>query len=107
MPESSVLGIRDSRTAGDVRFLAFFDIIQEKAKRSSSVFFLDSGEGRELETPEMSCEDLSGWLVPISKANEFEPRWRQGWDSMTEEDDDMFCFVRWQQKGDTITVVFD
>ena len=107
MQESSVLGIKDSRTAGDTRFLPFFDIVQKTAAAKDSVFFLDSGEGRELETPQMSCEDLSGWLVPRFKVSEFEPRWRQGWNSMTKEDTKMFCFARWKQKGDTITVVFD
>ena len=59
------------------KFLKFWAIVQGSAHRENSVFFLDCGEGREFETPDMEGEDLSGWLVPSNLADEFERTWKQ------------------------------
>ena len=41
----------------------------------NSKFFMDCSEGREIETDEISGEDISGWLIPMSQVLEFEKEW--------------------------------
>ena len=43
----------------------FDSLVAKTAKENGSVFFVDSGEGRELETETMSGEGLFGWLMQI------------------------------------------
>ena len=39
------------RTQENSKFLSFWKIVQEEASKRDSVFFLDSGEGNEIEPP--------------------------------------------------------
>ena len=51
------------RTQENMKFLAFFKLVQEAASELNSVFFLDSGEGNLFKDDNIECEDLSGWLI--------------------------------------------
>lgn len=63
--------------ARDEKFLRFFALVQEEAKRHGGVFFLDYDGICEFENDEIMCEELHGWLIPEEKADEFEAAWRQ------------------------------
>ncbi len=61
------------------KFENFFTLIQSKMSISNAVFFLDAGEGtNEFETDCMEGEDLIGWVIPQSMADEFEAKWLAG-----------------------------
>ena len=91
-----MLGLRTQETN---KFISFFELVQKKAAGEKSVFFLDSGDGNELEG-----ENLQGWLIPLSKVEEFEKIWKE-----RKEDDkfiDFFCWVEWFDNRGNIDVRF-
>ena len=47
------------RTQENSKFLNFWKIVQEEASKRNSVFFLDSGEGNEIETPEINPYNIA------------------------------------------------
>jgi len=78
-------------------------LLLEAAKALDCVFFDDCGEGHGLETDTVFYEDVSGWLIPIERRNEFEstPDKRNGmWD-------DFFVFAEWRKDGDDIKIDFN
>lgn len=92
------------RTQESKKFVRYFSIVQNKALEKKSVFFLDSGDGKEFETDEMEGENLQGWLVPFERVEEFESKWLK-----KEEDDkfiDFFCFVEWEKTENNIEIKF-
>lgn len=96
-----MLGLRTQETN---KFIAFFELVQKKASEKDCVFFLDSGDGNEFETDTMEGETLQGWLVPKTKAAEFEKVWNDN-----KEDDawtDFFCWAEWNRKNGNIDVTF-
>ncbi|MCL2749518.1 MAG: hypothetical protein FWE96_00705 [Coriobacteriia bacterium] len=60
MRVTSVLGIKYEDTATDEKFVRFFKLVQQQAEREGCVFFMDSGEGREIITEDLDGEDASG-----------------------------------------------
>ena len=52
-------------------FMKYWEIVQEKARSLQSIYFLDSGEGREYFGNGIEAEDVSGWLIPEDKVTEF------------------------------------
>lgn len=96
-----MVGLRTQETS---KFKNFFKLVQDRANERNCVFFLDSGDGNEFETESMEGENLQGWLVPQSKADEFENIWRNN-----EEDDEwveFFRWVEWQNQNGIIDVKF-
>lgn len=96
-----MLGLRTQETN---KFNSFFKLVQKKAAERKSVFFLDSGDGNEFETETMEGENLQGWLVPLSKVDEFEKIWKEH-----REDDkfiDFFCWVEWFDNRGDIDIKF-
>lgn len=93
MPKSNVLGIRVESDASDKGFVNFFNLIQAEANRQGCVFFCDSGEGHELITEKFDGEDLSGWLVPINEAAEFEKKYNE-W-KVGKEADEFMRIAKW------------
>ena len=63
-----MVGIRSQENN---KFVCFFERLQKEADNNGCVFFLDCGEGREFSTDILEGEDLTGWLIPKSKADEF------------------------------------
>lgn len=60
------------RTKEDKKFIKFFDLVQKKAREVNSVFFLDSGECKDIEFEDLIIDEISGWLIPINISDEFE-----------------------------------
>ncbi len=106
---SEMTGIREIDSTMDERFLRFFSIVQNSAKDQGRVFFLDCGEGHDLITDEIDCEDLSGWLIKEDDVDEFEPLWLElRWDELPGRFDTDMVMARWDGTGpDNITVSFD
>lgn len=100
--------MRGLKTQEGSKFEEFWKVVQNTAKSQGKVFFLDTGEGRELITDTMEIEDLSGWLVPENQADEFEKEWLQGKDRIWNSDqwDNHFRFAIWHKKGSTVSVEF-
>ena len=96
-----MLGLRTQETN---KFEKFIELIQNEATKKEKVFFLDAGDGRDFETNDMEGEDLTGWLIPLSKVDEF----KKVWEKAEVDDDwiDFFIFVSWKKKGSRITITF-
>jgi len=85
--------------------LKFWDIIQQKAKEQHKTFFLDCGEGNEFENQEIECENLSGWLIPDDKLEEFQKVFTTN--TISDEWEDTVAFVSWSFKEGNIMVEFE
>ena len=64
-------GLRTQATESKA-FLRFFELVQEAANDLESVFFLDTGDCKDIPYKDMELDDLFGWLVPRDKASSFE-----------------------------------
>ena len=81
------------RSLENDKFLNFFDIVQKYASKKNSAFFLFCGEGNNFETETLDGEDLSGWLVPMDRLNEFEELYHA--DADLDDWADYFIFAIW------------
>lgn len=59
----------------NIEFENFFALVQNKAKENSKVFFLCNGEGKLATYDKYEMEDMTGWLISIELANQFEKEW--------------------------------
>ena len=92
------------RTQESNEFNKFFELVQKAAKKLGKVFFLDCEDGNDGVVEGLEVCNLSGWLIPKDKANEFEKIWKR-----EEEDDywsDFICLVRWKEENG-IKISFD
>lgn len=94
------------RTQENDKFLRFWDMVQECAAKTDSVFFLDCGEGNEFENAEMEGEELTGWLIPNDKVKEFDAEFRRG-GSIDDKWADFLASVYWRQKNGKIEVTVE
>ena len=95
------------RTQENSKFLNFWKIVQEEDSKKDSVFFLDSGEGNEIETAEINAEDLSGWLIPKCQVDEFNNLFQSfNSDAISKRFDKFYRIVSWQKKHDLFYVIF-
>ena len=70
--------MRGSKTQEGEKFIAFFRMAQEEARKRHSVFFLECGEGNDFSADSIEGEDLRGWLIPENQADQFERIWLNG-----------------------------
>ena len=89
--------MRGLRTQEGSKFERFFALVQAEAEKENGVFFLDSGDGNSFSTETIEGEDLMGWLIPKSEADEFE-RLFSAWDNIPDKWKDRFCWVLWENK---------
>ncbi len=94
------------RTCEGEKFERFFELVQKEALKQGKVFFLDSGEGHDFDNGFMEGENISGWLIPTEKADEFEKEYMkihddpEGWY-------DYFCWAEWEnEENPKITFVW-
>jgi hypothetical protein len=110
MKESRVQGLKYENDMQDKKFVRFFDTVQAEARKQNRVFFIDTGEGNEIVTENINCEDLSGWLIPPEDIAEFEPQWanERAWHTIDDRFHESFVFARWSMsdEGD-VKVWFD
>lgn len=81
------------RTQENIKFMKFFEIVQDAAKEKGCVFFLDAGDGRDFETPLLEGEDLMGWLIPENKVDDFKKEWEAG--DVSDDWSDFFMWAIW------------
>ena len=87
------------RTTEDARFIPFFTAIQKEAGKSSSVFFLDCGEGHSFFGERIICTDCSGWLIPMEMAEEFNKQF-SAFEEIEEKWDEFSAWVSWSGNCD-------
>ncbi len=92
--------MRGLRTNESEKFLKYFSIVQAAACELGKIFFFDTGEGHDIITNELEGEYLSGWLIPIEKASEFEKLWESWNVDGNEAWDQYYCFAEWTNNGD-------
>ena len=93
------------RTQENVKFTAFFRVVQKAADSMGKVFFPDCGEGNQFEDETIECEDLSGRLVDRKDAEEFEKVFASN-EEIPEKWDDFGTFVSWESNGGQIRILF-
>lgn len=96
--------MRGLRRQEDSRFERFFKLVQAEAEKQGCVFFLDCGEGRDIETDTLSGEDLSGWLISSTEAGQFEQAFLEG--GNLETWDACIVFAIWHVEPSGVTIHF-
>ena len=91
--------VYEEASSSDPAFEKYFSLVREKANSLNSVFFIQAGDGHDLEEDGMRGEDLWGWLIPISLADRFENLWAHGYRE-GEWDEDYFCCAEWRKTND-------
>ncbi len=89
-----MLGLRTQESS---KFNNFFSIVQNAAQNQGCVFFADAGDGRDFETDFLEGEDISGWLIPNEKADEFTPLWEAG--DVPDDWSEFFGFAIWENEN--------
>jgi len=92
------------KTQEESGFCRFFELVQKSAAALGSVFFLNAGEGRDFEHDGMAGEDLSGWLIPFGRAEEFQVEWEEG--KPSDRWLEFFRFVFWNTENGALRVDF-
>lgn len=93
--------MRGLRTKEEKKFIDYFSEVQLEAERLGCVFFLDTQESGERVINGVEVMDLSGWLIPIDKASEFEKIW-----SEQKEDDDWVDYYVFAYADDKRNISF-
>lgn len=97
--------MRGLRTQESEKFNKFFQMIQDEASKSDSIFFADCGEGNDIETADIECEDMRGWLIPKTQADTFEPLFLKH--EVGDEWLDKICWAEWVMKDNKVSVSFN
>lgn len=92
------------RTQESNNFIKFFEIAQAEARKIGKVFFLDCEEGNDGIVNGIEVCNLSGWLIPAEKSNDFEVIWMKHEEN--DEWSDFFCFLRWQEENG-LKIIFE
>ncbi len=79
--------------------------MQNAARDEGSIFFLDTGEGRDIILPDMEGEDLSGWLIPAELADSFRLAWENFGADLSDWDEYARLAV-WRQSADVLQITF-
>lgn len=97
------------KTQENNKFNMFWKLIQDTAKKENKIFFADCGEGRVFETETMEGEDMSGWLIPADKSDDFKKIWDKSIASVWENNrfDTFYKNAIWKNNNGNIAVVFE
>ena len=93
------------RTQENESFERFINIVETEANKSNSVFFVDTQESVESligNKEPVECAELSGWLIPNDKAEEFAKDF-EGFKDLSEWED-FVAWVNWENKNGKISV---
>ena len=90
--------MRGLRTQEGEKFERFFELVQKEALKYGGVFFLDSGEGHDFDNGFMEGENISGWLIPLEKADNFEKEYLKNYNDL-EDWEEYFCWVEWENEN--------
>ena len=85
----------------------YTELLSVAATTLGCVFYGDCGEGHDLETDTVYYEDVSGWLIPVERREEFESTpGRNGSIWKDSKWDEFFVFAEWRKDGDDIKIDF-
>ena len=75
-------------------------------------FFVLTTEGHDIVTEEFEGEYMTGWLVPIDRADEFEKEWQKTTADCSALKDlkkwaEFFCWEIWEYENSKLKIVFD
>ena len=94
------------RSQESEKFNRFWNLVQDEATTQGCVFFGDCGEGRDLVTEELECENFSGWLIPKAQEREFEGLWRRG--AVPDDWLNHMVWMEWEQTpGNAVKIKFE
>ena len=88
-------------------------LVNAEAAKHGATFYVNCGEGREFINRYYDGEDISGWLIPDDKNQEFEselatiPKGRVLSAVVDEKWDDYFCTATWGLDDEVIKVSFE
>lgn len=104
--------MRGLKRPEDEKFNKYFEMLQKEAEKQGKVFFVLIAEGRDLITEEFEGEDLTGWLVPIGMADEFEKEWINSESSCAALKQlkrwaDYFCWAEWKYDNNKLEIIFE
>ena len=103
-----VKGLRVPLTEDDRQRLNYFSIVQDAAAEQGKIFYFWSYEGNDILTTELDGGDMSGWLVPPEKADEFEAAWKVSDQFIPDDLYDGFVIARWTESPDgSISIAFE
>lgn len=94
------------RTQENFKFLRFWNIVQAEARKVNKTFFLDCGEGNEFENESIECENLSGWLIPDERLQEFQSLFLAN-QPITEKWEEYLVFVIWKFQNNRVIIDFE
>jgi len=97
--------MRELRTQEGKKFKKFFEIVRAKAFEVGCIFLVDCGEGTDFENDDMEGENLSGWLIPMDKADRFQTDFDSN--RVADEWDSFEVFMRWKNVDGKIEVEFE
>lgn len=96
------------RTPLDKRSEGYFSIVEKAAKERNCIFFLECETGmHDLELPDLSLFDASGWLVPEKDIIAFEEDFKAFKESTDDRWTKYFCWAVWERKDGVINVHFE
>ena len=93
------------RTQENIKFMRFWEMIQNKASEMNCTFFLDCGEGNDYSDDTIECENLTGWLIPNEKRDEFEAVFLSN-DSIDDKWAEFLSLVKWEHNNNSIRILF-
>lgn len=97
-----MLGLRTQETN---KFIRFFSIVQEFALKQGKTFFLDAGNGNDIELEDIEGENLQGWLISKDRCKEFDKEFSG--DTINDAKwGDFFCFAEWGLDNNSILIKF-
>lgn len=94
------------------KFMRYFERVQAEARKFNAVFFSDWTNGWKDGTREvrnLDAAELKGWLIPLSKQDEFEVIWKnsdQYSSNQLPEWEVYFRSVEWHFEGEELLIEF-
>ena len=91
-----MIGLKKPETE-KVKFLKYFEMVQEEAGKIGKVFYTDTPDGHDAETDDLILEDIRGWLIEKKDIELFAPEWKK--DKVTDSWYDYMCWAEWSFDG--------
>ena len=94
------LGVRGFGTSRSRAELRFQKMVQEAASSLGKVFFVDNDECECIDEDDLFATDMTGWLVPPDRADEFETDQPFDGGQLWRKWSEFFIWVRWTLDDD-------
>jgi len=96
------------RTQENEKFIKYFEMVQNEARKRECTFFCDCGLGDVLANDSIECESMCGWLIPEQHVAEFETIFQQNLEKQ-HDFDAFYCSVNFSvdEKSKNINIDID